>query len=73
MSKALEILHGSINDDIVGVATVVDGVLRDKIMDRLAEKQQEIMNRLYSKDMEVEDELSDTELSLETDNVELEV
>ena len=47
MSESVEIVRSAMNDDAVSIAAAVDAMLKDRILDKLADKQQELMQNLY--------------------------
>lgn len=61
MSDAVEIVRSAMNDDGISLSSVVDAMLKDRIIDRLADKQEEIMQRLYG-------DAPEDEEGLETDD-----
>ena len=73
MSESIEIVRSAMNDDAVDIAATVDALLKDRILDKLADKQQEIMHRLYNEPEEAEEiidipDLDDEDLSLNAED-----
>lgn len=70
MSDSVEIVRSAVNDDAVSIAAAVDAMLKDRILDKLADKQQELMQSLYSTDDEPEEDQEVIDIpDLEDDNL----
>lgn len=76
MSNTYEIVRSAMNDDGISLSSAVDALLKDRIIDRLADKQEEIMQNLYGdsqdQDTETEDEVVIDIPDLEGDETEVE-
>jgi len=73
MSESIEIVRSAMNDDAISIAAAVDAMLKDRILDKLADKQQEIMNSIYNEPEEAEEiidipDLDDEDLSLNAED-----
>jgi hypothetical protein len=73
MSESIEIVRSAMNDDAVAIAATIDALLKDRILDKLADKQQEIMHSLYNEPEEAEEiidipDLDDADLSLNAED-----
>lgn len=73
MSESIEIVRSAMNDDAVAIAATIDALLKDRILDKLADKQQEIMHSLYNEPEPAEEiidipDLDDEDLSLNAED-----
>jgi hypothetical protein len=67
MTDTLDVVKNAMNDDAVAVAELVDALLKDRILDKLADKQQEIMQKIYGDDQDPDEvviDIPDDDLSL---------